>query len=484
MTDHAIIAPILLPAVLAAVMLLLARGLMVQRLLSAVGVAGLLILAGGTLARGGRHTYALGHWPAPFGIELVSDPLAAIMLALVAVLAAVVLLHVVVTALDRQGASFHPLFQLQLMGLNGAFLTGDAFTLFVFFEVLLIASYGLVVHGAATQADGGAARLGAGLRYVATNLAGSTLFLIALGLIYSVTGTLNIADLGAKVAALPPGDHALIRVAALMLLVVFGVKAALVPLHVWLPDTYAGAPPAMAALFAVMTKVGAYAILRIGLAVFPPGTAATGALWSDILLPAGLVTLGVGALGVLASATPARLAAFAAIASTGTLFTALSAFTPGATVAGLYYLVHSTLAIAALFLIVDLIGPWTPDTGRKQPGPVAALFFAVAIAVAGMPPLSGFLGKLLILQARWDQAAVVWPVVLITSLLMMIGLARMGSRLFWRPDGPAASPVPPMTLVAPALLLAGIIGLTVFAGPVTEALGHIAADLHSQRGLP
>ena len=462
-----LVTPVILPAATAAVMLLVARGnLVVQRVLSLASAAGLLGLALSLATRALPRAEALGNWPAPFGIVLVADGLTALMLALVAVLAAVVLLHVLANGVDRLGASFHPLFQFQLMGLNGAFLTGDAFTLFVFFEVLLIASYGLVVHG------GGAERLSAGLRYVVTNLVGSTLFLIGLGVVYATTGTLNMADLAVKVAALPAGDFALIRVAAVMLLMVFAVKAALVPLHVWLPGTYAAAPATVAALFAVMTKVGAYAALRFGTLIFPPGTAATDTLYADLLLPAGLVTLAVGSIGMLGARGLNGVAAHAAITSTGTLFVALSAFTPEATAAGLYYLVHSTLAVAALFLLADIV---SHRGGRS--GPVAVLFFAVAIGVAGLPPLSGFLGKLLILQARWQDAALVWPVVLVTSLVAMVGLSRLGSDLFWKGANP--DPAPRATLTAPAVVLAVLLGLTVCAGPVLDGMTAVAGALHN-----
>ncbi len=461
-----LVTPIILPAATAAVMLLVARdNLTLQRIMGLASAAGLVWLvlqfAISTLPR----AEALGNWPAPFGIVLAADGLTVLMLGLVAALAVVVLLHVWANGEDKLGASFHPLFQFQLMGLNGAFLTGDAFTLFVFFEVLLIASYGLVVHG------GGAERLGAGVRYVVTNLVGSTLFLIGLGVVYAVTGTLNMADLSAKVAMLPAGDAALIRVAAVMLLMVFAVKAALVPLHIWLPGTYAAAPATVAALFAVMTKVGAYAVLRFGMLVFPPGVAATGSLYADLLLPAGLLTLVVGAVGMLGARGMNRVAAYAAIASTGTLFIALSGFTAVSTSAGLYYLVHSTFAVAALFLLADL----SRRRGARS-GPVAVLFFLTAVAVAGMPPLSGFLGKLLILQARWDAAPVVWPVVLTTSLVMMVALSRLGSDLFWKaatPERPA-----PATLTAPVLLLLVLVAMTVFAGPVGIALDGVAAALH------
>ncbi|WP_262422825.1 proton-conducting transporter transmembrane domain-containing protein [Brevundimonas denitrificans] len=172
------------------------------------------------------------------------------------------LIYAIATGLDRKGWHFHPLFQFQLLGLNGAFLTGDLFNLFVFFEVMLLASYGLMLHGQ------GAARLKAGVQYVIINLAGSTLFLVAVGMLYGVTGTLNMADMALRVAAAPEGDQALIKAASLLLITVFALKAALVPLHFWLPRTYASTSGAVAALFAIMTKVGAYSIIRVTTLIF------------------------------------------------------------------------------------------------------------------------------------------------------------------------------------------------------------------------
>ena len=460
--SHLIIAPVLLPAIIAALILLLPR---LQRLLSVIGTAGLAAVSVQllvTTSHRAPETYLLGNWPAPFGIVLQLDRLAALMLVLTAGLACAVLWHVVATRLDNRTRHFHALFQFQLMGLSGAYLTGDLFNLFVFFEVLLIASYGLMVHG------GGAARLQAGLRYVAVNLAGSSLFLVALALIYAVTGTLNMADLAVKVADLPPGDQALIRTAAVLLMLVFALKGALVPLHLWLPGTYAQAPAAVAALFAVLTKVGAYAVLRTTTLIFPTDTPATGTLLMDILLPAALITLLLGALGALGAASLPRVLAFAAIASMGTLFTAIAQATPQATSAALYYLIHSTLSGAALFLLSDRLQPRTGS---------AILFFATALAVAGLPPLSGFLGKLMILQASTAQAGLIWPVILIGSFLMLLAFARQGSNLFWTPV-PDTDPEHATPLGPPALLLAAMVALTVGAGPVTDWLSVTARSLH------
>ncbi|RYI20090.1 MAG: monovalent cation/H+ antiporter subunit D, partial [Acetobacteraceae bacterium] len=414
--SHWIIAPVVLPAIAAALMLLFLRHrLTLQR---ATSILAVLALNGIALAllhsamTAGPEAYFLGDWPAPFGIVLVLDRLSALMVALLAALALPVTLYAIGSGADAKGAHFHPLLMFLLMGLGGAFLTGDAFNLFVFFEVLLIASYGLMVHG------GGEARLRAGLQYVAFNLVASALFLFALGLLYAVTGTLNMADLALKLPTLPEGDAALLRVAAVMLILVFAIKGALVPLHFWLPSTYANAPLVTAALFAIMTKLGAYATLRFTSLVFPPDLLATDGIVATLLLPAALVTLAVGSIGTLGAASLPRLAAYAGIASMGTVFLGLAQMTPTATAAALYYLLHSTLATALMFLAADLVSRRRVHLRLDllapvaQSGPVATLYLAAAIGLAGLPPLSGFLGKLLLLDAWRDHAAAIWPAVL------------------------------------------------------------------------
>ncbi|TGD43670.1 monovalent cation/H+ antiporter subunit D [Pseudotabrizicola sediminis] len=485
---HWIAAPVLLPAIIGALIVLLMRNdLLLQRVFSLLASFGLLAVSIALLiatSSDAPEVYRLGDWPAPFGIVLVLDRLSAMMVTLTAVLAVCVQLYVIGTNWDTRGRHFHALFQFQLMGICGAFLTGDAFNLFVFFEVLLIASYGLMIH------SGGRDRLRAGVQYVAFNLVGSSLFLFALAAIYSITGTLNIADLAVKAAALPEGDAALFRVAAVMLMMVFAIKGALVPLQFWLPGTYSNAPGPVAALFAVMTKIGAYSVIRFGVLVLPPGHPITGTLIADLMLPAALLTLVIGALGILGATTLSRLAAFAAVASMGTAFIAISAFTPASTAAALYYMVHSTLAGAALFLIVDLVvdrrahdSLHIPLPPIAQAGLISALFMVSAIATAGMPPLSGFIGKLLVLDALRDSAALVWSVILVTSLIMIMGFARAGSTLFWKahasaPDGDAPShPAQALSFVAVGGLLAGLVGLTIFAGPVIAWLEVTSAGL-------
>jgi multicomponent K+:H+ antiporter subunit D len=502
--NHWIIAPVVLPAILAPLIVLTMRNdLLLQRVFSVAGTVALALIGAGLVWQATLsppQVYLLGNWPAPFGITLMLDRLSAMLVALTALLALVVVLHVIGTGWDARGRHFHALFQFQLMGICGAFLTGDAFNLFVFFEVLLIASYGLMIHA------GGRDRLRAGVQYISYNLAGSTLFLFALATLYSVTGTLNMADMAEKVMLLPERDAALLRVGGVLLLLVFAVKGALVPLQFWLPATYAHAPGPVAALFAIMTKVGAYAVIRFYTLVFPAEAAAVGDFYADLLLPAALVTLAVGMIGVLGAGGLARLAAFAAIGSMGTLFLAVVPFTPQATAAALYYLVHSTLAGAALFLIADLVlarrGSDDLHAARpafEQSGLLAALFFAAAIAVAGMPPLSGFVGKLLVLDALRDAPLMplLWGAILVTSLVAVVGFARAGSLVFWKAHAAtdaAAEPRPvppaPLAFVAIGVLLALVVVLTVAAGPVMGWLEGTAAELFDRRayidaaGLP
>jgi multicomponent K+:H+ antiporter subunit D len=487
---HLLILPIVLPAVMGALLVIAARhDRVLARSFSVASTVLLLIIALALLAMAGDgsiRSYELGDWTAPFGIVVVLDRLSALMLVLTALLAAGVLLYAL-GGWDGRGKHFHPLFQFQLMGLNGAFLTGDFFNLFVFFEILLIASYGLMVHG------GGGVRVKAGVQYVVVNLVGSTLFLIAVGLIYSVTGTLNMADLALKVPQVPAADQALLQTGAVLLLLVFGVKAALVPLHFWLPATYANAPGPVAALFAIMTKVGAYTIIRLYVLAF--GAEAGEAAWiaAPWLLPAGLVTLVLGMIGVFAARNLGQMAGYAVIGSMGTLLATVSVFTPQALSAALYYLMHSTFAAGALFLVVDLVAERRGVQRDRlvlarpmaQGKLLAAMFFAVAIAVVGMPPLSGFLGKLLILDAvrSHPQVTWFWWLILATSLLAIVGFARGGSLVFWKCHALEAEsaalhrPASALPFVAVGGLLAVLVMLTVAAGPLHGWLELVAAQL-------
>lgn len=488
--SHWIIAPIVLPALLAPFIVLAARyHIGIQRALSLAGVVALVVIATALALQASDGTitlYRLSDWAAPFGIVLVADALSTLMVLLTSVLALFVLLYAIGSGWDNRGRHFHALFQFQLMGIIGAFLTGDLFNLFVFFEVLLIASYGLMIHA------GGNARMRAGVQYVLFNLIGSTLFLFALGAIYAETGTLNMADLAQRVALIGPEETVGIRVAAVLLLLVFAIKAALVPLHFWLPSSYAEAPAPVAALFAIMTKVGAYAIIRVYTLIFPPELAATQGLHDLWLLPAALVSVAIGMMGVLAAKKLDRLVAFAVIGSMGMVMVTLSLFTPEGIAAALYYIIHSTLAGAALFLIADLVrtGRGGLDLIAQPPIAGAALtagfFFVGAIAMAGLPPLSGFLGKLLVLNASFSapQAAWIWGVVLVSSLVSILGFARAGSILFWKAESltleeadPSRSVPRPLSYVAVGGLIVLLAAHTVFAGQMHGYTSKIAGQL-------
>ncbi|KIN70682.1 Na(+)/H(+) antiporter subunit D [Sulfitobacter noctilucae] len=490
---HWLIAPIILPALLAPFIVLAARHhIVIQRAFSVVGVLAMIAVAAGLAwetSDGTIMLYQLSDWAAPFGIVLVGDRLSTIMVLLTAVLAFFVLLYAIGSKWDERGWHFHALFQFQLMGIMGAFLTGDLFNLFVFFEVLLIASYGLMIH------SGGDVRLRAGVQYVLFNLIGSTLFLFALGAIYAQTGTLNMADLAARVALIDAGDTVGIRLAAVLLLLVFAIKAAIVPLHFWLPSSYAEAPAPVAALFAIMTKVGAYAIIRVYTMIFPPDLAVTSGLHTTWLMPAALASLAVGMIGVLAARKLDRLVAFSVIGSMGMVMVAIAMFTPAGITAALYYIIHSTLAAAALFLIADLVRSGRADLSLVAMPPVAgaaltsALFFVAAIAMTGLPPLSGFLGKLMVLDAGFEtpNATWIWAVVLCSSLISIVGFARAGSTLFWKaksipvdpdaPDAPADPAPAALSYVAVGGLLCLLVAHTIFAGPAYSYMERTSADL-------
>ena len=481
--SHLILAPLLLPLAAGMLNLLLVRrGLGVQRLVSALAAGGMLlaaILLTAEAETGRIDVYALGDWPAPFGIVLVLDRLSALMLLITALLVPPVLAHACAGD-DLRGRDFHMLFPIQILGINGAFLTGDLFNLFVFFEILLIASYCLALHGLGPQ------RTRATLRYVVLNLIGSSLFLIALGIVYGVCGTLNMADLALAVAGSSPEQAGLLRACALLLLTVFGLKAAVIPLLAWLPGLYAAALPSVAALFAIMTKVGVYAVLRTQSLIFTAHGPVPDA--AQLLLPLALATLAWGALGVLGGTGLKEILAHLVVVSVGTLLAGIGLWTPAGIAAALYYMPHTTLVTGGLFLLAGHIARQRGSAGDSlTPGPplsqadrLGAIFFLGAMAAAGLPPLSGFVGKVLLLQAApATQATWVWTVVLSGSFLVLWALARCGSALFWRTEGVSVSGTAvswPRLAPAIALILAGL-ALTVLAAPAVRYTGAAAEQL-------
>jgi multicomponent K+:H+ antiporter subunit D len=494
---HWIMVPVVLPLLAGAALLLIERRrpARVAALSVAATATHLLVSVGLAVqaADGAVRAYLLGNWSAPFGIALALDRLSALLLVLTGVVALAAVTYAVAgegrSRIDRLAPHFHALFQFQLMGLSGAFLTADLFNLFVFFEVLLIASYGLLLHGA------GAARLRAAIHYVSFNLTGSALFLVAVSALYGVTGTLNMADLAQRVAQLPPESASLARSAGLLLLVVFCVKAALLPLYFWLPATYGAAAAPVAALFAIMTKVGVYAVARMYTLVFG-ADGGPGAHLAQPWLPVlALGTIALAAIGAMAARDLRGLIGYLVIASAGTLLLALGLGSRETVAAALFYLVNSTLVVAALYLLADRIGAQRGAHGDAlAPGPfgpernlLGAAYLLAAIAVCGLPPLAGFLGKALLLDAARDTGYAVWAwiIVLGSGLAIIISLARAGSRIFWKPYQPAAPALPvataPVQAVALGALFAALLANAALAGPLARYTGEAAQQLLERR---
>ncbi|MGO1691295.1 MAG: monovalent cation/H+ antiporter subunit D [Halomonas sp.] len=491
MMQHLIVFPVVLPLVAGILLLYQRQGLVrYKRAVSVAATVLLLLVAIGLLrqANSGEITYyALGDWQAPFGIVLVLDRLSALMLLLTAVLA----VGAVVFACagdDEKGSNFHGLFQWQLLGINGAFLTGDLFNLFVFFEVLLLASYALLLHG------GGKARIQASMHYVVLNLAGSSLFLIAVGILYGATGTLNMADMAIRVAELPAEREGLVTAGALMLLVVFGLKAAILPLYFWLPKAYASAPAPVAALFAIMTKIGIYAILRVYSLIFSDSAGSLAALEQPWIWWLSLGTLAVAGVGVIAARDLRLLVAYLVLVSVGTLLAGIGMRSPEAVSALLYYLIHTTLITGGLFLLAEMISLQRGKAGTRlvegrpmvQGAALAILFFVAAIAVAGIPPFSGAFGKALMLNAaEGTQRLWLWPLLLLTSLASLIALSRAGSTLFWRSQRGtiSGSALPRRQWFGVIWLLSAAPLLVALAGPVSSYTQATAEQLANQQVL-
>ncbi|MDZ4089110.1 MAG: monovalent cation/H+ antiporter subunit D [Tabrizicola sp.] len=501
--EHLIIAPILIPFFAGALMLVYdERQRRAKLTISLVAVVASLLAAVELLIRskGSELTgnndigfYLLGDWAAPYGIVLVVDRLSAMMLVLTGLLALPALLYAA-AGWHRQGQHFHSMFQFLLMGVNGAFLTGDLFNLFVFFEVLLAASYGLLLHG------GGQLRVRGGLHYIAINLTGSLLFLIGVSLVYGATGTLNMAQLSMMVPVLPEARLPMLQAGAAIMALAFLIKAGIWPMSFWLPTAYmAGAAP-VAAMFAIMTKVGVYVILRLSFLIFGAGAGASAGFGAEVLIAGGMATIAFGFLGVLASQGLGRMAAHLVLVSSGTVLAAggfvLAGEGADILAAALFYLLSSTLAISALFLLIEPMSredggiaallaltadaygldareeDRQPEVGLAIPGTLTVLglsFGACVIALAGLPPLSGFIGKIGILQGLLAEGAetpaLSWAFVallILSGFATLVGLVRVGIQTFWATEGE-----PPKVLaleIAPVVaLIALLIVLTIKA---------------------
>lgn len=507
---HLVVAPVLLPLIVGALLIPVNQkrhnlkfffGLGSGVLLWVSAVA-LLLMADGEHWPAGIGVYLAANWSAPFGIVLVVDRLAAMMLVLTATIALAVLVFSA-RRWDRVGVSFHSLFQFLLMGLNGAFLTHDLFNLFVFFEVMLAASYGLVLHGYNLR------RIQAGMHYIAVNLVASLLFLIGVALIYAATGTLNMADLGARVPTLGEQESWLLQIGATVLALAFLTKGAMWPLGFWLPTTYASASAPVGAMLVLMTKVGVYAVLRVWLTVFGDQAGTLSNFGLAALSAGGMATLLFGAIGMLASQDGGRMAGFGAIISSGTLLAVIGHSGGTVLAAGLYYLLGSTLAMSAFMLLIELTERIRPPgaallaltmeafaiedkpddpVGVGIPGTLAFLglsFTACALVISGMPPLAGFIAKFSLFHAMLAAApakapATTWLLValmVVGGLATIIAMMRLGVRIFWA-SGVVAPPRLQLTeAVSIGALVLLCVLLTLQAGTVFDYLGRTTEGL-------
>jgi multicomponent K+:H+ antiporter subunit D len=489
---HAPVLPIVIPLSGGAILIGLHRwlGPRLQRLLGLAFCVLLTVICGWLMSRGfgeaGQMAAAQGHertwafaptqlgaWPAPFSIVLAMDPLALIMVSLSSVIGVLAMLSS--RSATGQGPYFAALIQFQLMGIHGAFLTADMFNLFVFFEVLLIASYGLLLHG------GGRARLTHGIHYITLNLTGSALFLIGASLIYGVTGTLNMADIGLRLGALPVNDERLAHAALLVLMLVFVMKAAALPLNFWLPGTYAAAAPACAAVFALLTKVGLVSVLRLDTIITGPWSGSSFMLLDHWLLGMGLAGLVFAQLGLLASRDLGVMVGFCILGSSSSVLAAFGFGSQAQHGAAIFYMLQSTLAASVMFLLVPMVREHAPDLR------VGAAFFLAAIFICSVPPSPGFIAKLALLQGAMEvggSAGYGYAGLLISyGLIGMICFARLGSVMFWKPMGAgvvqraSSGAVSLQGMPAICLGLALLAAITVQAGSVFSWAQDAAAML-------
>ncbi len=472
--------PVLVPLATAIVCLLLRRSLRAQRLASLAGSLGLLVAAAALLHRvsaAGIQVMQMGAWPAPFGIGLVADLLAAILVAvtgLIGLAVAVYSLGSIDEARERHG--YHPLFHVLLLGVCAAFLTGDLFNLYVAFEVMLMASFVLLSLG------GERAQLEGAVKYVTLNLLSSAIFLAAVGVLYGVTGTLSLADLA---LAVQRGSVSFpVTALACLLLVAFGIKAAVFPLFFWLPASYHTPPVAVSALFAgLLTKVGVYALIRAFTLVFTGDAAFTHGL---ILVCAGL-TMVTGVLGAAAQFEFRRVLSFHIVSQIGYIVLGLGIFTPLALAGTVFYLMHHIVVKTNLFLVSGIVRRLggTLELGglgglyRTRPG-LALLFLVPAFSLAGIPPLSGFWGKLVLVKAGLDAGHyLVTTVALGVSLLTLFSMTKLWNEAFWKdaPQPPGQDRIP-WTLLGPVVALATLtLALGLGAGPAFDLAHRAAAQL-------
>ena len=478
-----LVLPILIPLATAVATLLARTSRRVQRGLSVAGTSALVAVAAALLAwvwESGPQALQMGGWAAPFGITLVADLLGAVMVLITGVVGLAAAVYAL-TSVDaaRERHHYHPLYHMLLLGVCGAFLTGDLFNLYVWFEVLLVSSFVLLVLGNEKGQVRGA------VVYVMINLVGSLCFLAAVGLLYGLTGTLNLADLAVRLPAVEA--EGLVTSVSMLFLIAFGIKAALFPLFFWLPASYHTPPIAIAAIFAgLLTKVGVYALIRVFTLLFTQDVPFT----HTILLWAAGFTMVTGVLGAAAQTDVRKILSFHIISQIGYMVMGLALFTPLALVGAVFYIVHHIIVKANLFLVAGvaerLVGSFKLENlgGLYRAHPwLAVLFIIPAFSLAGFPPLSGFWAKLILIKAGLDVGAyAIVGVALVVGLLTLFSMTKIWNGAFWKPLAEEVVPRPAtgglVLMVGPVAVLALLtllIGL--WAEPFFAFATRAAADL-------
>ncbi|MEW5979296.1 MAG: Na+/H+ antiporter subunit D [Acidobacteriota bacterium] len=482
-----VILPILIPLATAAASLLAWRSRTAQRWMGVAGATALLVAGVALLdsvRRQGIRVMQIGDWPAPFGISFVADVFASIMVVLAGLIGATVALYSTATV-DRRRESYgyYPLQQVLLMGVCGAFLTGDIFNLYVWFEVMLIASFVLLALGGEHQQVEGA------FKYVTLNLMSSVLFLAGVGLLYGTAGTLNLADLSLK---LSHSEHSGLSVTlAVLLLVAFGIKAAVFPLFFWLPASYHTPPAAVSALFAgLLTKVGVYALVRVFTLLFVQDTGYTHSL---ILVLSGL-TMVTGVLGAAAHDDFRRILSFHIVSQIGYMILGLGLFTPLALAGTVFYIAHHIVVKTNLFLISGVVSHLAGTGLLKQLGGFYAdrfvlgiLFLVPALSLAGVPPLSGFFAKLALVMAGLEvERYTIVAVALLVSLLTLFSMMKIWTQVFWKPAPPQEPPGTNPSWSAPGLWVPIVLlaTITLFIGLTPQWLFDFCREAGNELANP
>ena len=425
--------PVLLPLLSGAISLLFWRSRPMQRFVAVVGNAGLLLVSlwlfVATLSDG-YVTMQMGSWPAPFGITLIADLLSAVMVLMTAVIGlAMGIYSLATTGRGHEKFGYYPLMHLLLAGVMGAFLTGDIFNLYVWFEVMLVASFALLILG------GERAQMEGAIKYVTLNLLASVIFLTAVGLLYGLVGTLNMADIAQR---MEQAEHAgMVEVLAIMFLVAFGIKAAAFPLFFWLPASYHTPPVAVSALFAgLLTKVGVYAMFRVFTLIFGQ----TMGYLQDIILWGAVFTMVTGVLGAAAQYEFRRILSFHIVSQIGYMILGLALYTPLAIAGGVFAIVHNMVVKTNLFLISGITHRLQGTYQLKKMGGLyrerpwlAVAFFLSAFSLAGVPPLSGFFAKFVIVRAGLEvEAYVATGIALAVGLMTLYSMVKIWNEVFWK----------------------------------------------------